>query len=61
MAKKEMKIREVLDINMQGQSYLQVNTNQGTFLIHNKKEEDAFVRKYFSGQKKKVKKIKKVC
>lgn len=57
MKEKRMIVKEALDINVMGQSYLQLNTNQGTFIIHNKEEGDAFAKKYFASQKKKVKDV----
>lgn len=42
----KIEIYEILDINLNGKSYIQLNTNKGTFLLNNKEEADNFLRKW---------------
>ena len=44
--KTKIKILTQLDLNLFGKSYIQLDTNKGTFIINNKKEADNFLNKY---------------
>ena len=46
MVKEKIKINTIININMCNESYLQLDTNKGTFLIHNEKESNEFLKKY---------------
>ncbi len=44
--KTKIKILTILDLNLFGKSYIQLDTNKGSFLIKNKRQADNFLNKY---------------